>query len=238
MKSPITEHNLNHNDIKRVLSPRQFVSQMPGAARVLITRTEAVKYITEYMRYRIERSQDHVNKYSESIGVLKSAISLLKNDHKVAAAIVLMNSGFNTHELTTRVSGIIDHKHNKTPKHYTLFIRQTLDGVRENQHYVPVKNEVNSYVILDGNPCPVVNMDDDSTVLCPFCNNRHKHGLRIKNMLKSKLPPNHFNLPCLSKHNAPLQMFDDTICNPKHGYFIENFKTLNSNEIIYKPKVK
>ncbi|MGV8964556.1 MAG: hypothetical protein ACOH2V_14410, partial [Candidatus Saccharimonadaceae bacterium] len=229
-KSTTVQHTKKINDLKIVLTPHQFLAQIPDSSRMQISRTIAANYINDYMRYRIEFSQHKTNKYAESIGVLKSTISLLNNNHQLAAAIVLINSGFDAHELTTRVSGIVEYAHYKTPKRLTLFIRHTLDGVKDRQHYIPVKNTENNYVMLDGNPCPVVYLEDDLTVLCPFCLNRHKHRQRGKHPDNKNLPDGHFQLPCLTSNNAPLQMFDDTICHPRHGYFISNYENITSIE--------
>ena len=237
MKSTTTEHTTKNNDIKPVLTPIQFLSQIPDSSVWPISRMTAATYMADYMRYRQEWSQNKTNKYAESIGVLKSFISLMKNDHKIAAGIVLLNSGFDAHELTSRLSAILEFTQYKAPKHISLFIRHTLNGTHDRQHYVPVKNTANSYVILAGNPCPVVQMEADLTVLCPFCNTRHKHRLRGKSPANNHLPDGHFQLPCLTRHNLPLQMFDDTICHPKHGYFIENYSLIKSSLIMLKSKM-
>ena len=238
MKLTNPHHTTKTVEIKHVLTPLQFLAQMPPSSRMPITQAIMAKNMIEYFYYRQEWLQNKTNKYAESIGVIKSVISLIKNQLNTAARIVLINCGFNSHELTARLSSVLEYTPYKAPKHITIFIRQTLDGVKGREQNLPVLNTANGYVIIAGNACPSVTMDENSTVLCPFCNSRHKHRLRGKTPVNNHLPDGHFELPCLSLHHAPLQMFDDTICHPKYGYFIENFKTMNSTEIIYKPKTK
>lgn len=215
-------------ELKPVLSPRQFFSQKFPGRNVEIPQTEVAGLMVEYLNYRTERAQLKPNKYAESIGILKAVISLVEADQLEAAAMVLKNCGFNSLTLVSRLANVAEYEKYKTPKKITSIIRQTLDPDNFHKQYNMVKDTENGYVILEGIPCPAVTIDKDSSVLCPFCHERHTHKYRENAIASSKLPNAHFSLPCMAKHHLPLEMFDGTICRAKDGYYIENFEMMKN----------
>jgi len=214
--------------LKPAIPPQQFVAQKFPDKDFQIPKTEVASLMLEYLNYRTERAQLKVNKFAESLAVLKAVISLVEAGQLEGAATVLKTCGFNSFTLVSRLANVVDYERYKTPKKITSFIHQILDPDNIHREYNPVKNTENGYVLLEGIACPAVKIEADNSILCPFCLERHTHMYRESTKASTKLPTAHFFLPCISKHHQPLEMFDGTICHAKDGYYIENFEKIKN----------
>ncbi|MGV8947568.1 MAG: hypothetical protein ACOH1N_14160 [Lutibacter sp.] len=217
-----------------VLTPAQFLASKLGSSKIMLSKHMVSSLITEYYNYRQHLEKLHNNKYAQSIGLLKSVIILIEHDQIAAASLVLLNSGYSARELLSRLSEIIEFDLYNPPKNISNFIRATLTGTTNDNLLPPKENDRNSYVLIDNVAYPIVNMDHELNVYCPYCNTKHKHRLVSKRKNHHTLPDGHFSLPCLTKDTPPLKMYDGRICIPSNGYIIQNFIYMKINNRLNK----
>ena len=212
-----------------ILTPYKFIAKSPYNHHSLFTRNETSILIRDYFLYRVEWVQNKRNRFAECIILLKSVDLLLKNKEINSATLLLKNFDFHTQELLSRIKYSIDHESYKPPLYLLNFIKAVTDPLKICNYKEPIVNLDLTYITINDSCCPVVILDSDLSVICPFCNERHIHSLKQKFTKFHSHPQAHFHLPCINNMLHPIEMFDGTICYPEDGYFISNYDTLKFN---------